>query len=242
MQQLRSFLPRISAAVCIAGSALLASASAQANVVVLQGGSGLLPGDERTNVLFDQGETGNPLFGDLAGGLQNVIRFSSTTDTLVTEASGQARITSTDFVAGSGATGDIGGINQLTISALSPTFLGFDAIQLNVNAEIGSIVNFSAVDQFNNTISFGPFNLGAGENRFTFLSDAVQFITSLSLTSNAGQFALQDVRQVRIGDLLAPGPGGVPFVVPGPIAGAGLPALLALGGFMWARRRKAAAA
>jgi LPXTG-motif cell wall-anchored protein len=29
--------------------------------------------------------------------------------------------------------------------------------------------------------------------------------------------------------------------VPGPIAGAGLPALMALGGFVWARRRKAAA-
>jgi hypothetical protein len=31
-------------------------------------------------------------------------------------------------------------------------------------------------------------------------------------------------------------------IVPGPIAGAGLPALMALGGFVWARRRKAAAA
>ncbi len=30
--------------------------------------------------------------------------------------------------------------------------------------------------------------------------------------------------------------------VPGPMAGAGLPALMALGGFVWARRRKAAAA
>lgn len=30
--------------------------------------------------------------------------------------------------------------------------------------------------------------------------------------------------------------------VPGPIAGAGLPALMALGGFVWARRRKAAVA
>jgi hypothetical protein len=29
--------------------------------------------------------------------------------------------------------------------------------------------------------------------------------------------------------------------VPGPIAGAGLPTLMALGGFVWARRRKAAA-
>ncbi len=32
------------------------------------------------------------------------------------------------------------------------------------------------------------------------------------------------------------------YAVPGPIAGAGIPALLALGGFVWARRRKAAAA
>ncbi len=31
-------------------------------------------------------------------------------------------------------------------------------------------------------------------------------------------------------------------IVPGPIAGAGIPALMALGGFVWARRRKAAAA
>ena len=31
---------------------------------------------------------------------------------------------------------------------------------------------------------------------------------------------------------------GTPVAVPGPIAGAGLPALLALGGFVWARRRK----
>jgi hypothetical protein len=31
-------------------------------------------------------------------------------------------------------------------------------------------------------------------------------------------------------------------IVPGPVAGAGLPALMALGGFVWARRRKAAAA
>jgi hypothetical protein len=42
---------------------------------------------------------------------------------------------------------------------------------------------------------------------------------------------------VRIDNVLVSGR----VVVPGPIAGAGLPALLALGGFVWARRRKAAA-
>ena len=214
------------AAMCIAGSAVLANSSAQADVMVLQGGFGLAG----TNVLFDAVETGNPVFGDLSGGAQNVIRFSSTTDTLVTDASGQARITSTDFVAGPGAGGDTGGVNQLTISEVSPLFLGFEAIQLNLNAELGSIVNFSAVDQFNTTIPFGPFNLGAGENRFTFISDAAQFITSLSFTTNAGGFALQDTRQVRIGDLVA---------VPGPVVGAGLPVLLAVcGGLLALARRR----
>jgi hypothetical protein len=42
----------------------------------------------------------------------------------------------------------------------------------------------------------------------------------------------QDVTDVRLYGI----------AVPGPIAGAGLPALLALGGFVWARRRKAAVA
>ena len=37
------------------------------------------------------------------------------------------------------------------------------------------------------------------------------------------------------------GVSGNTYAVPGPIAGAGLPALLALGGFVWSRRRKAAA-
>ncbi len=37
-----------------------------------------------------------------------------------------------------------------------------------------------------------------------------------------------------------PEPPPPPTVVPGPVAGAGLPALLALGGLVWARRRKAA--
>jgi hypothetical protein len=218
---------KLAQAALIAGSAsLLASASAQANVVVVQGGFGLA-GD---NVLFDTQVTGNPLFGDV-NGEQDVIRFFSTTDTLVSDPSGQARITSTD-IQGPGA-GTSGGINQLTISAVNPPYLGFEAIQLNLNAEQGSEVNFSAVDQLGNTILFGPYTLGAGENRFTFLSDAVQFITSLSFTSDAGVIALQDTRQVRIGALVP---------VPGPIAGAGLPALMALGGFAWARRRKAAAA
>jgi hypothetical protein len=37
-------------------------------------------------------------------------------------------------------------------------------------------------------------------------------------------------------------PPAPPVSVPGPVAGVGLPALLALGGFIWARRRKAVAA
>jgi hypothetical protein len=61
----------------------------------------------------------------------------------------------------------------------------------------------------------------------TFSSAGGNFFFSVNdLVLNAGQSA-SVTGQIR---------------VPGPIAGAGLPALMALGGFVWARRRKAAAA
>src|SRR4051812_35451527 len=72
MQQLRASLPRLSAAVCLAGSALLANASAKADVDVVQGGFGLVG----TNVLFDQSER----VGDLVPGPGGGAFFSSWSD------------------------------------------------------------------------------------------------------------------------------------------------------------------
>jgi len=55
------------------------------------------------------------------------------------------------------------------------------------------------------------------------------------------QGATNTLRFRGVGGSEASFSGNMSFAVPGPIAGAGLPALMALGGFVWARRRKAAA-
>ena len=62
----------------------------------------------------------------------------------------------------------------------------------------------------------------------------------LGSTKYTDEFSQRLVGSLEL-DVRSPGPDRPPQVVPGPIAGAGLPALLALGGFVWARRRKAAA-
>jgi hypothetical protein len=182
--------------------------------------SGTFGGGNQGQVLFDTASSGTTIFGDLNAGPQNAVQFTSSTDTLNADASGQAVITASN-----------GTLNQLTISAVSP-LTGFEAITFNVN-NLGQNTTqpftISAVDQ-GGEIFTADFIAGAGENFVQVLSDPAQFIVSVSLSSALG---VLDVRQVRVETTTTP--------VPGPIAGAGLPALLGLGAFVWARRRKAAA-
>jgi hypothetical protein len=222
----------------IVGLALLSAttlgSSAQAAVYIADGNVAL----GGSNVLFDTSAQGSVLYGDLNGGASNVIQFSSSTDPLVASGSGQATLTSTDLT-GSGNSRQ-GGINQLTIMTVSP-YLGLDGIQLNVSGESGTLLTFTAVDQSGTAYNFSR-TLGNGENRYTFTTD-LAYIASLSFLSNAGVgLFLDSVRQVRVGDLVqGTNPGGG-TAVPGPIAGAGVPALMAFGGLMWSRRRRTAAA
>jgi hypothetical protein len=61
------------------------------------------------------------------------------------------------------------------------------------------------------------------------LPDWAAFLLPAGITSGSYSAGLYDITDVRLYGI----------AVPGPIAGAGLPALMALGGFVWARRRKA---
>ncbi len=192
------------------------SSSAQANVTLIQAND---PTQIINNVLFDQPVQGFVLLGDLNGPApDNVIRFTST-ELIRSTGGGQANLEAVD-----------GGINQLTIDTVSP-FIGFEAIQLAVQGSAGTTITFTANDNVGAPFVSGPILLTQANTTFTFNTDALQFITSLSFVASGGGVVLggvSNLRQVGVGAL----------VVPGPIAGAGLPALMALGGFVWARRRK----
>ncbi len=90
----------------------------------------------------------------------------------------------------------------------------------------------------NSTVFFadvsGSVNPNGGGGVFLDFDNAFR-----TFTSSAGtfQFAVSDLN-VNAGQT---GSINGRIIVPGPIAGAGIPALMALGGFVWARRRKAAA-
>jgi hypothetical protein len=204
------------------------SSSAQADLFVTTGNTG---GVTSSNVLFTDNQTA-PVNTAIVGTLNNApgtVLFTSSTDALVTQANGQARLDAVD-----------GSINQLTVDAGSP-FTGFSSLILNIDAVNGATntqIQFTTADQFGGTgfvNSTGLFTLDpAGNNFFTFTSANGQFFDFLSFSTTAGVTVnvVADVNQVRVGALQ---------IVPGPLAGAGLPGLLALGGFVWARRRKAAA-
>jgi len=202
------------------GLALLSAVSlpltAQANIVTDQ------PLGQFDVVLLDKGQ-GTELLGDV-NNVDNVIRFSSS-QTLVAAASGQASLTGLNT-----------GITNLTIDTVSP-YLGFEALQFNLRGDTGTTVSFTAFDQFGTAfLSSGTLdNNGNGANRFTFTTDSTQYIRSVSFLASAG-VSVDTVEQVRIGSLVSP------TAVPGPVAGAGFPVLMALGGFVWARRRKAVTA
>jgi hypothetical protein len=202
--------------------------SAQASVIFTMGNVGNI-GD---NVLLDRGETGSVLLGDLNNGLTNAISFSST-ETLTASASGQAAIAAQD-----------GTLSSLVLTPTSPN-TGFTAAQFNIQTSrqaVGGSVTLTAFDQFGTAFPTGGamVTIGNGQNRFTFQAIDNQIITMITIAAAAG-VSFSDVVQVRIGGLV-PGVPGVPgggMAVPGPVAGAGLPALLALGGLVWARRRRA---
>jgi hypothetical protein len=88
---------------------------------------------------------------------------------------------------------------------------------------------------------------GCGSDLWFTISNFAGFLPATELFNGTTQiFAAVDIFNVSTSKTFAVGvslpPTPTVFAVPGPLAGAGLPTLLALGGFMWARRRKAAAA
>ena len=117
-----------------------------------------------------------------------------------------------------------GVLNNLTTTI--PGFF-FDQAVFNLDATANGTANISAVDQFGKVFPFMLSLDASGQNFFTLTTSGGELISSVAFTTTVG---LDDVSQVRFGNLTA---------VPGPIVGAGLPGLIAAcGGLLALARRR----
>jgi hypothetical protein len=173
------------------------------------------------NVFFNQqppNQMGTTVFGNINDPANTLVQFTST-QTLITPAQGQARIESVPD----------GSLNNLVTTI--PGFF-FDQAVFNLDATANGTANISAFDQLGTQFNFLLPLSGSGQNFFTLNTAGGELISRVAFTTTVG---LDDVQQVRFGDLTP---------VPGPLVGAGMPGLLAASGFLvfLARRRRSQSA
>jgi hypothetical protein len=176
-----------------------------------------IPSGTGNNVEFNDhppDQTGFTIFGNINDPNNTLVQFTST-QVLRTPAIGQARIESFPD----------GVLNNLTTTI--PGFF-FDQAVFNLDATANGTANISAFDQVGTLFSFVLPLSGSGQNFFTLTTAGGELISRVAFTTTVG---LDDVSQVRFGNLTT---------VPGPIAGAGLPGLIAAccGLLALARRRR----
>jgi len=174
-------------------SALLASLAAitpASATLTLQ--SGLVGGSgDVSNVIFNacsgNATSGTTVQGCLNTSQSTLVNFTST-EALVVDAGGQARIDAAD-----------GLFDNITIALANQT-MGFDKLQFNLDAVADGTASFTATDQFGTTFTFNNLALsGSGQNFFTLGSQDGQVAVSFSLTSTVGIQNITDLNQVRLG-------------------------------------------
>ncbi len=211
--------------VLLAGTCLLALSSGAASAATCSAGSV----SEYTSAGFSC-SVGNVLFSNIA---VNALRTGSGSVTLgnfTPFSIGDEFGLSLNFSAFTGTTGgttDVAwtyNVSALPGFLLSDVFVSLSGVTsgdaaITVNETLSNGVSISLLGPGSATRVFTPIGaLGVIKDQFNFAAP--------------GSFAQTSVLQN----------GFSVTAVPGPIAGAGLPALMALGGFVWARRRKVAGA
>jgi hypothetical protein len=174
-------LPLLATALVLAGAAT----PALANITVISAPP--FPQNPPENVLLTAGSTGATLLG-VTNQTNTQVRFTSSTDILLSPPQGQAYLASTD-----------GSLQNLNI-ALNSGF-GFTAFEFNVNSAVTGPVTLIFTDQFGHTQSTTTsFDVGAnGSNFFNAFSTNGEVITRVSLTGAN----IASVGQVRLGGVSA---------------------------------------
>jgi len=158
---------------------LVSARSAQASIV-FQLGNNPQPNEE--NVLFGSQQTGNPVFGT-TNQTNSTVQFSSTTDTLHTPSSGQARVEAVD-----------GSLNNITVSTPGKVFndIIFNPFQGSGTATVSVVANEPGGGQQTFTFSYA---LGNGQNFLTIFATGGETIESATIDAPGG---FTDLRQPRI--------------------------------------------
>jgi len=210
----------------VLGGTLLSLIATSAGATIIFSATPSGTGD---NVVFNQqpaNQSGTTILGNINNPNNTPVQFTST-QTLVTPAQGQARIESNP---------------DNILNNLITTIPGFGTTQavFNLDATANGSASIIAGDQFGHLFNFSLPLSGSGQNFFTLTGTAGELIIGVGISSNVG---LGDVSQIRFGATSTLPPGVTPFTaVPGPIAGAGLPGLIAACGALiaLARRRRQA--
>jgi hypothetical protein len=168
---------------------LLAVSPALADIQVIS--SPPFPQNPPENVLLTGGATGATVLGTTNQTNTQVV-FTSSTDTLLAGANGQAYLTATDQA-----------LNAFNISLTNPN-LGFTAFEFNLNSNVTGNLTLTFTDQFGTTqVQNGgttTFAVGAnGSNFFNALATNGEVITNVAV-SGAN---LSQVGQVRLGGVTA---------------------------------------